>query len=250
MSGSSASISPQELYSRIATGAAPVVLDVRRGDAFVADESLIVGALRRPPDEVDVWSKDIPFQRPVIVYCSHGKDVSQGACESLCRAGLQAFYLEGRIAAWKPDALPVRRKARAHSEQQWVTHEHPEADRIACPWLISRFINPLAEFLYVPASEVSAFAKSAGATPYDIKNVEFGHHGERCSFDAIVVFYDIHDAALDHLATIMRRADTSRSDLSPVCDGLLAISYGLSGNFPDDTQALQPSIRIASAQPS
>jgi rhodanese-related sulfurtransferase len=246
MDGSPASISPHELYSRLGTGVAPVLVDVRRDGDFVA-ANLIVGAIRRSPDEVQVWGKEIPFQRPVVVYCKQGKDVSQGVCETLCRAGLRASYLEGGIAAWKANGLPVRRKARSHSEQKWVTREHPKIDRIAYPWLVSRFVNPVAEFLYVPASEVLTVAKREEATPYDIKNVEFGHQGDRCSFDAIVCAYDIHDPALDHLATIVRGADTSRPDLSPVCEGLLAISYGLSGNFPGDHEMLRHGLIVYDA---
>jgi hypothetical protein len=96
------------------------------------------------------------------------------------------------------------------------------------------FINPLAQFIYVPSNEVLAVAEAKKATPYDIKGAEFGHVGDRCSFDAIVRIFDIHDPALDGLATIVRGADTSRPDLAPQCDGLLAISYGLSANCPDD----------------
>ena len=122
---------------------------------------------------------------------------------------------------------------------KWVTRERARVDRIACPWLISRFIDPKPEFLFVPAPQVPEMAKGAGAIPYDIADVEFGHHGEECSFDAIVRRYDIHDEALDHLATIVRGADTSRPDLTPQCHGLLAISYGLSSNFPDDHEMLK-----------
>src|SRR5262249_21552779 len=104
--------------------------------------------------------------------------------------------------------------------------------------LISRFINPLAEFVYVPATEVLTVAEQTGATPYDIKGVEFGHHGDRCSFDAIIGAYDIKDAALDRLATIVRGADTSQPALAPQCERLLAISHGLSANFPDDHDML------------
>ena len=100
----------------------------------------------------------------------------------------------------------------------------PKIDRIACPWLIRRFINPEAEFIYVPPNEVLAVAEETGATPYDIQGVEFGHVGDRCSFDAIIRIYDIEDPALDHLAMIVRGADTSRPDLTPQCEGLLAIS--------------------------
>ena len=117
--------------------------------------------------------------------------------------------------------------------------KHPKIDRIACPWLISRFVNPEAEFIYVPPNDVAKVAADVGGTPYDIKGVEFGHVGDRCSFDAIVSAYDIHDPALDHLATIVRGADTSRPDLTPQCEGLLAISYGLSANFRDDHEMLK-----------
>ena len=151
---------------------------------------------------------------------------------------MAASYLEGGIAGWQERKLPTRRKRDA-SENKWVTREHPKIDRIACPWLISRFVNPEAEFIYVPAAEVSKVAADVGGTPYDIKNVKFGHVGDRCSFDAIVDAYGIEDPALDRLATIVRGADTSRPDLTPQCEGLLAISYGLSSNFPDDHEMLK-----------
>ena len=115
----------------------------------------------------------------------------------------------------------------------------PKIDRIACPWLIRRFIDPRAEFIYVPTKQVLAVAKETGGTPYDIEGVEFAHEGERCSFDTILRIYGIHDPALDHLATIVRGADTSRHDLAPQCGGLLAISLGLSANFHDDHEMLE-----------
>jgi len=158
--------------------------------------------------------------------------------ETLRQAGVEAVYLEGGIGGWKGLQLPTRRK-HDESENKWVTREHPKIDRIACPWLISRFINPGAEFIYVPPNDVAKVAAQVGGTPYDIKNVQFGHVGDRCSFDAIVDFYDIHDPALDHLAMIVRGADTSRPDLTPQCEGLLAISYGLSANFPNDHEMLK-----------
>jgi hypothetical protein len=119
-----------------------------------------------------------------------------------------------------------------------VTRERPKIDRIACPWLVRRFIDPRAELIYVPESRVLAVAKETGAVPYDIKGVAFGHVGERCSFDAIVRAHDIHDPALDRLAEIVRGADTGRHDLAPECDGLVAISRGLSANFDDDHEQL------------
>jgi rhodanese-related sulfurtransferase len=238
MDGQALSISSQQLSEHLGTAAAPILLDVRRQDAFGNDDRLIIGALHRPPEEVERWRKEFSAKRPIVAYCSHGREVSQGVAEALRQAGVEAVYLEGGIGGWKELRLPTRRKRDA-SENKWVTREHPKIDRIACPWLISRFIKPDAEFIYVPPNEVASIAASVGGTPYDIKGVEFGHVGERCSFDAIVNFYDIHDPALDHLATIVRGADTSRPDLTPQCQGLLAISYGLSANFPNDHEMLK-----------
>jgi hypothetical protein len=134
-------------------------------------------------------------------------------------------------------AFMAIRSARTTSGK-WVTRERPKIDRIACPWLIRRFIDPQAEFIYVPAKDVLDVAKETGGTPYDIDGVEFTHEGERCSFDTILRIYGIKDPALDHLAEIVRGADTSRHDLAPQCGGLFAISLGLSANFPDDHEML------------
>jgi rhodanese-related sulfurtransferase len=232
------SISPQQLYARLGTAHAPALIDVRRDDTFAADHTLIVSAFHRPPDQVSQWANDLHPSRPVVVYCAHGHDVGKGVASALRGSGLQVAYLEGGLSAWKADGLPTRRKAEGISDHKWVTRERPKIDRIACPWLVSRFINPFAAFIYVPATEVLTVAEQVGATPYDVKGVDFGHHGDRCSFDAIIQAYDIHDAALDRLATIVRGADTSQPALAPQCEGLLAISYGLSANFPNDHDML------------
>ena len=117
---------------------------------------------------------------------------------------------------------------------KWVTRERPKIDRIACPWLIRRFIDPAAEFLYVPAADVMRVAAQAGATPYDVPGVEMGHVGDRCSFDAFVLKYRLSDRAMERLASIVRGADTDRLDLTPQSAGLYAISLGLSRNHADD----------------
>jgi len=122
---------------------------------------------------------------------------------------------------------------------KWITRERPKIDRIACPWLILRFIDQDAEFLYVPASEVLAVAAKTGATPYDIPGVELSHVGEQCSFDAFLAKYRITDPALVQLADIVRGADTSRLDLTPQSAGLYAISLGLSRVFADDHEMLR-----------
>jgi hypothetical protein len=122
---------------------------------------------------------------------------------------------------------------------KWVTRERPKIDRIACPWLIRRFIEPDAEFLYVPAPQVLAVAEREQAIPYDIPGVAFSHVGDKCSFDAFLDKYDLHDPALLQLAEIVRGADTSRLDLTPQSAGLFALSLGLSTIFTDDHEMLE-----------
>ena len=122
---------------------------------------------------------------------------------------------------------------------KWITRERPKIDRIACPWLIARFIDTQPEFLFVPAGDVLKLAAGTGATPYDIPGVELTHVGESCSFDTFLRKYNLTDPALQQLATIVRGADTSRLDLAPQAPGLMAISLGLSNNFPDDHEMLK-----------
>lgn len=122
---------------------------------------------------------------------------------------------------------------------KWVTREHPEINRIACPWLIARFIDPPAEFLYVPTGDVLRVAEDTGAIPYDIPGVELSHLGELCSFDAFLAKYSLDDPALKQLATIVCGADTSRLDLTPQSAGLYALSLGLSQNFSNDHEMLK-----------
>ena len=122
---------------------------------------------------------------------------------------------------------------------KWVTRERPKIDRIACPWLIARFIDKEPEFFYVPSDRVLAVAKETGATPYDIPGVEFSHAGEKCSFDAFLEKYRLDDPALAKLALVVRGADTSRLNLTPQSAGLFAISLGLSAVFADDHEMLR-----------
>ena len=122
---------------------------------------------------------------------------------------------------------------------KWITRERPKIDRIACPWLIQRFIDPQAEFLYVPADQVLGLAAATGATPYDIPGVAMSHVGDRCSFDAFLAKYRLDDPALARLATIVRGADTDRLDLAPQSAGLYAISLGLSRVLADDQALLR-----------
>ncbi len=238
MDGIPSAFTPSELYARLGTARAPTVVDVRRRADSSAANELIIGAFHESPDEVDRWKRDLPPGRPAVVYCAHGREVSQGVAATLRAAGIDSAFVAGGMTAWTEAGLPTRRKV-AGTPGKWVTRERPKIDRIACPWLIARFIDPRAEFIYAPPSQVVALAKQIGGIPYDIEGVEFAHEGERCSFDTILRIYGIRDPALDHLAIIVRGADTSRHDLSPQCGGLFAISLGLSANFPDDQEMLK-----------
>jgi len=240
------STSPSALYALLGTNAAPVIVDVRRDPAFEADDAVVAGAIRRSPDDVASWAASLPPGRPVVAYCVHGHEVSQGVAQALRSAGIPATFLEGGIEHWRDERLPTRRR---HEEaRRWVTRERPKIDRIACPWLIRRFIEPGAEFLYVPTNRVFAVAAETGAVPYDIPGAEpFAHDGALCSFDTILRHYGIHAPALDRLALIVRGADTARPDLAPQAAGLHAISLGLSANFPDDYAMLERGMVIYDA---
>jgi len=232
-------ISGASLYRGLGTAAAPLVIDVRNGAAFDADEWMIPGAVRRPPDEVKQWGHEISAGSPVVVYCVKGHEVSQGAAAVLCGIGVSARYLDGGIAAWAEAGLPLRRKI-AQNPTSWVTRERPKIDRIACPWLIRRFIDSESSFLYAPTDQVFDVANSTGAVAYDISGAEpFSHDGELCSFDAFLKVYGINDPALQALALIVRGADTARLELAPQSPGLLALSLGLSANFADDHAMLE-----------
>jgi rhodanese-related sulfurtransferase len=212
-------------------------VDVRRIATFDADDALILGAVRREPEEVEEWRRALPGVRTVVAYCDDGQEVSQNVAAALRALGIEAFYLAGGIGAWDDLGLPRRRKLGAQSGK-WVTRERPKIDRIACPWLIRRFIDPAAQFLFAPTERVFAVAAETGATAYDIPGAEpFSHDDELCSFDAFLNVYGIEDPALDMLALIVRGADTARLDLTP--PGLLAISLGLSAIYGDDHDMLE-----------
>ena len=228
-----ASISAADLRKALASARPPLVIDVRRTERFRESPYMMKGALRRDPAAVAQWKEALPRGQDVVVYCVHGHEVSQNAAKAL-----GARFLEGGIEAWREAELNVFNKPR-NSSTRWVTRARPKIDRIACPWLVRRFVDPDAEFLYVPVSEVARVAQEKTAIPYDVGGVEFGHEGERGRVDAFIEKFRLADPALGRLAAIVRGADTGRLDLAPQAAGLLAISQGLSLNFRDDHEMLE-----------
>jgi rhodanese-related sulfurtransferase len=225
--------------SQVQSSFSGLLLDVRLAAAFHGAAETIAGALRRDPDTVGEWAKTLPRSSPVVVYCVHGREVSQGVAKALSDHGIAARYLEGGIEAWKAKQGPLDAKPKAASTR-WVTRERPKIDRIACPWLVSRFVDRDAEFLYVPAGEVRDVARARDAIAYDVAGVHFTHEGPLCSFDAFIRHYRLGgDPALERLAIIVRGADTAKLDLAPQAPGLAAISLGLSRLFADDHEMLE-----------
>jgi hypothetical protein len=130
---------------------------------------------------------------------------------------------------------------------KWVTRARPKVDRVACPWLIKRFVDPQAEFLYVSPEQVVEVAKREDAIPFDVPNVELGHKGAECSFDAIIRKYNLTDYALQRLALIVRGADTGAKDLTPESPGLEAIAEGFRLVFRDDHDLLERELPVYDA---
>ena len=231
------------LMGCVGSVAAPLLVDVRRAQDFAADPVMLPGSFRGDPEQWGDWAVALPPDQDIVVYCVHGHSVSQNAAAALRGLGLKARPLAGGIAEWRkrggPIVAPQRPATLEGRPSAWITRERPKIDRIACPWLIRRFIDPRAVFLYVPVDAVAAVAETTGAVPYDVSGATLGHQGEGCSFDAFIAQFGIVDPALDRLADIVRGADTGRPELTPQSPGLLAMSYGLSALYPDDHAMLE-----------
>ena len=225
--------------------AAPIVIDVRREKAFLESDTVVAGALRRDPEAVNEWAGALPGT-PVVVYCVHGHEVSQRTAARLRELGVAARYLEHGLEGWREGDGALAPKP-VGGPTRWVTRARPKIDRIACPWLVRRFIDRDAEILYVPAAEVSRVARERRATAFDVEGAEFGHHGERCSFDAFIARFRLRDPALDRLADVVRAADTGRPELAPEARGLLAVSQGLASLFSDDHEMLAHGMTVYDA---
>jgi rhodanese-related sulfurtransferase len=236
------SISPDKLSRLIGTANAPALIDVRLDDDFAADPRLIPGARRRSHLDIEDWASRLPGQSAVII-CQKGQKLSEGTAAWLRHCDVAAEILEGGHAAWTEADLPTVPADRVPKRDErgrtvWVTRERPKIDRIACPWLIRRFVDPDAVFLFVASGEVEAVAERFNATPFDIENVFWSHRGELCTFDVMVREFGLSTPPLERLATMVRAADTARLDLSPEAPGLLAASLGLSRMYDDDLEQL------------
>lgn len=235
-------ITSDKLAKLIGTPTMPTIIDVRIEEDFVLDQRLVPGSIRRDHRTVAEWEPALT--RPAIVLCQKGQKLGHGVAAHLRAMGKPAEVLEGGFEAWRetqsmlvPEAkLPPRDgQGRTH----WVTRSRPKIDRIACPWLIRRFVDPEAVFLFVPAAEVAGVADRFGATPFDIENVFWSHRGELCTFDVMVEEFGLASAPMLQLATIVRGADTARPDLAPEVAGLLAASLGFSRLYSDDLEQLE-----------
>lgn len=233
-----------DLQRRIGTPGAPLVFDVRRAEAFEADARVLPTARWRDHRQGEAWAGALPAGTPVVVYCVHGGQVSQSAAAVLRARGRAAWCLRGGIEAWRAAGAPTILKAGWPGRDEagpsrWVTRTDPKIDRIACPWFVRRFVDREAEFLFVAPDQVGAAAAELGAVPFDIEGADFSHDGDRCSFDAFLARFGVEDAALAHLAAIVRGADTGRPDLAPEAAGLLACSLGISALAGDDHGTLE-----------
>jgi len=221
----------------IGTPDAPVIIDVCIPENIAADPRLIPGAVQIPHTGFDPGPAWLHGQRVVIV-CHRGKKLSEGVAALLRAHGIAAESLEGGVEAWAQSGLPMIPIASLPPTNLGVTRHRPKIDRIACPWLIRRFVDPSAQFLFVAPAEVAAVADRFNATPFDIEDVQFSHRNENCTFDAMLDDFALHTEALDRMATVIRAADTDRHDLAPQAAGLLALSVGLSRMYRDDLEQL------------
>lgn len=241
-------ITVSQLSRLIGTPSLPVLIDVCIDDDFNDDPRLIPGAYRHPAPNIASLVPNLKDQSVVII-CQKGKKISQGAAAILRANGISAETLEGGNYAWRDAGEPLVPAAtvpplNSQGQTVWVTRLRPKIDRIACPWLIRRFIDPSAQFLFVSASEVLSVADKFNATPFDVEDVFWSHREERCTFDTMIEEFALKIPALEHLATIVRGADTDALDIAPQSAGLLALSLGLSRVHRDDLEQLEASMGL------
>ncbi len=236
------SLSPAQFTARLGRADTPLVLDVRRSPKFLESPRLLPTARYCAPEDVAAFAARHPPQE-VLVACVHGHEVSQTAAVTLRAAGWNAHYLQGGIeAALATIAKRPDLGVDGTTASCWITRERPKIDRIACPWLVLRFIDKQARFIYVPTPQVLADAARLQAVAYDIPGAPISHatahEGPLCSFDTLLRAFDLRLPALDLLATIVRGADTDQLDLAAQSAGLLAVSLGMSRLHATDDHAM------------
>ncbi|HKU06197.1 MAG TPA: chromate resistance protein ChrB domain-containing protein [Bradyrhizobium sp.] len=244
-------ISSEKLIRLIGTAKTPALIDVRTDEDFAADQRLIPGAIRRSHTNAAEWGSEFAG-KPAIVVCFRGEKLAQGTAAWLRHLDVEAESLEGGFEGWKEAKLPLIDATKlpprdAKGRTVWVTRSRPKIDRIACPWLIRRFVDPNAVFLYVAPSEVVAVGERFNAAPFDIENVYWSHRGEKCTFDVMIDEFGLATPPLLRLATMVRAADTGRLELSPEAPGLLAASLGLSRMYDDDLEQLEAGMLLYDA---
>ena len=248
---STTAITVQQLSRLVGLPDAPDLIDVRVDEDYDADPRLLPASCRRDFKTVSTWAGEFAGSK-VVVICQKGQKLSQGVAAWLRHEGIAAESLEGGFEAWVAakgvlvEAAKIPRRD-DKGRTAWVTRARPKVDRIACPWLIRRFVDPSAVFLFVEPSEVLAAADRFSAAPFDIDDVFWSHRGERCSFDTMIEEFGLRCEALDRLALIVRAADTARLDLVPQAAGFLAASLGLSRMFRDDLEQLEAGMLLYDA---
>lgn len=243
-------ITVSQLSRLIGLPQAPALIDVRTDEHLATDPRLIPGSIQSPAKDLQLWGPSYCGQN-VVVICRGGGKLSQGIAAWLRHEGVNAETLEGGYTAWKEAGQPLLDTSKLVRQTDgrtvWVTRARPKIDRIACPWLIRRFVDPNAVFLFVSASEVLEVAQRFSATPFDIEGVFWSHRGENCSFDTMIEELGLEIPALRRIATIVRAADTARPELAPEATGMLAISLGLSRMYRDDLEQLAAAMTVYDA---
>ena len=244
-------ISIDKLSRLIGTAHCPSLIDVRTEEDFAANPRLIPGAMRRSHADPSDWAPEFAGHSAVVI-CQKGAKLSQGVAAWLRHAGIAADGLEDGFEGWRRAGLPLVPTARMPALDKrgrtvWVTRARPKVDRIACPWLIRRFVDPRAVFLFVAPSDVDAVAERFQATAFDVEGVFWSHRGERCTFDVMVEELGLETEPLLRLAAIVRGADTGRFEIAPQAAGLLAASLGLSRMHSDDLAQLEAGMTLYDA---
>ena len=244
-------ISAEKLARLVGTPKCPVLVDVRTDEDFAVEPRLIPGSVRRPNAEPSAWAGELNGHSAIVI-CQKGLKLSAGVAAWLRHAGVPADLLEGGVAAWTKAGLPLVNAKKlppldAKGRTVWVTRARPKIDRVACPWLIRRFLDPNAVFLFVAPAEVLPVAERFAAEPFDVEGVFWSHRGELCTFDAMLEEFGLTTEPLLRLAKIVRGADTGRLDLVPEAAGLLAASLGLSRMYADDLAQLEAGMTLYDA---